>query len=77
MTKTRPWSYTAGRHGNKVRVYERPNGVIYVAVWDVVVGGQGREVRRNMRPELRKRGLPARVWRELPNVCRRLWVRCM
>ena len=43
MTKTRPWSYTAGRHGNKVRVYERPNGVIYVAVWDVV-GGQGRGI---------------------------------
>lgn len=48
MTKTRPWSYTAGRHGNKARVYERPNGVIYVAVWDVVVGGQGREVRRSL-----------------------------
>ena len=47
--KGRRWSYTAGRHGNKVRVYERSNGQIYMAVWDPTArGGQGAEVKRSL-----------------------------
>ena len=44
------WSYTAGRHGHKVRVYERTNGMIYVSVWE-----GGREVRRSLGHKDRER----------------------
>lgn len=38
------WTYTAGRHGHKVRVYQREDRKnLYVSVWE-----QGREVKRSL-----------------------------
>jgi len=53
MGKKRPWSYTAGRHGHKVRVYERPGRAsIYVSVWE-----DGREVKRSLKHSDRERAM--------------------
>lgn len=53
MGKKRAWSYTAGRHGHKVRVYERSDrATIYVSVWE-----DGREVKRSLKHTDRKRAM--------------------
>jgi integrase len=53
MGKHEPWSYTAGRHGHAVRVYQRRDRKsLYVSVWE-----HGREVKRSLKHADRQRAM--------------------
>lgn len=51
------WSYTAGRHGHCVRVYERDDRKnLYISYWDCEAkGGKGAEIKRSLGHLNRKR----------------------